>query len=585
MSKKLLGVLIGCLALNLAVSAQANQQCGSDFIQNKMLQDSSYVEHQQLAEARIQENIISRKNHKTAESVYTIPVVVHVVHLGESIGVGSNISDAQVISGVQQLSDAFRNKDGLSVDVNIDFALATMDPSCNPTNGINRVDGSVVANYASAGVMLSGSGADEETIKNLSKWPSNSYYNIWLVTEIDNNNGGNGTQGFAYFPGAGPDVDGALILNSAWGNQGTAKSWANQGETGVHEIGHALNLYHTFEGDNSGVSCPSDGCGSGIGDCCDDTSPHIRSSSDCLTSATNSCTGLQNDDVIHNFMDYSSQDCGYLFTSDQKARMRAALETERSGLIHSKAFNSPLTFAVPKASSCTPVTSQTGLNSLTAGILEVKVNNDTYASGYSKQDGGYLDVTTSCISSFQIYDADPVQLSVSVGVNTNIVKAWIDYDNNGVFDDATEKVFDESIASKQTKSAAISIPVNAVRNSFLRMRVMNDIGSVSSPCHNPTYGQAEDYALIIKTGNSVKKTIASRELTIYPNPFSDVFSVNAIETEGTVYTIVDLNGKMIQEGSLPKGTAEVIFIAPGGIYLMIISDGSTITTKRIVKMD
>lgn len=583
--KKIVGVVLSFLALTTGVIAQGeSHQCGSDVIHKRMLKDTNYLKQQQLIEARVQSHIANHKNKKSTAAVYTIPVVVHVIHLGESIGVGHNISDAQVISGVQQLTDAFRNKDGLGVDVNIEFELATMDPNCSVTSGINRVDGSVVANYSTAGVKLSGTGADEEAIKNLSRWPNNSYYNIWLVSEIDNNNGGNGTQGFAYFPGAGPEVDGALILNSAWGNQGTAKSWANQGETGVHEIGHALDLYHTFEGDNGGVSCPTDGCGSGVGDCCDDTSPHIRSSSDCLTSATNSCTGLQNDDVIHNYMDYSSQDCGYLFTTDQTERMRAALETERTGLINSRAFDTPLSFVVPKANSCTPVTSQTGLDSFTAGILEVKMNEFTHASGYAKQDGGYLDVTSSCIGSIVVYDADPLELSVTVGVNTNIVKAWIDYNDDGVFDNATEKVFDESIPSKGTGSAWISIPGAAVRNTFIRMRVMNDLGSVATPCHNPTYGQAEDYALIIKSGNSAQTT-AVNSVSIYPNPFNDSFTVENIQNSGANYEIYDLKGKLIQASTVPKGTSIITLNAIAGVYVISIQDGNVTQTKRIIKVD
>ena len=73
------------------------------------------------------------------------------------------------------------------------------------------------------------------------------------------------------------------------------------------ELGHGLGLYHTFEGDNDGTSCPSNTDCSTDGDRCCDTPPHDRTSG-CPTSGNNACgtpwAGHQN-----NFMDYSSASC------------------------------------------------------------------------------------------------------------------------------------------------------------------------------------------------------------------------------------------------------------------------------------
>ncbi len=125
--------------------------------------------------------------------IYTIPVVVHVIHEGEAYGMGSNISDEQIFSAISAMNDDFRkvsgtNGYGAGVDVQIQFCLASRNPSGQPTTGINRVNGSSVALYADQGIESSGAaGADEATVKALSTWPRTEYVNIRIVNEIENN--------------------------------------------------------------------------------------------------------------------------------------------------------------------------------------------------------------------------------------------------------------------------------------------------------------------------------------------------------------------------------------------------------------
>ena len=138
--------------------------------------------------------------------IYTIPVVVHVIHKGEAIGTGSNISDAQIQSAIDNLTDTYRNAFGNSIDNNIEFRLAVRDEDCNVTNGIVRVDGRGVAGYTANGVSAGTAGADENTLKDLSKWNTDQYMNFWIVSEIDGNNGGAGIQGWANLPFPGYDA-------------------------------------------------------------------------------------------------------------------------------------------------------------------------------------------------------------------------------------------------------------------------------------------------------------------------------------------------------------------------------------------
>lgn len=85
----------------------------------------------------------------------------------------------------------------------------------------------------------------------------------------------------------------------------------NEGDTLTHELGHYLNLDHTFNGGCSG------------GDSVDDTPWEKNERYGCPSSAVSSCGSV---DPVHNFMDYTDDHCMCTFTAGQHARVWAALE-------------------------------------------------------------------------------------------------------------------------------------------------------------------------------------------------------------------------------------------------------------------
>lgn len=272
------------------------------------------------------------------DQIFTIPVVFHVIHLGEDVGVGTNISDEQILDALRIVNEDLRKTpntwgDGDGVDTEIELCLARRDPNGVPTSGINRVNGNQWTDYPLYGISSAPNqpGTQENLIKTATSWDRSKYINVWIVSEIQGNNGNAGVQGYAYFPTP-SIIDGIVLLHNVVGSIGNVKETHNKSRVFVHEVGHYFGLYHTFEGYTSCYNASNESDCVVQGDKVCDTPPTISNSS-CYPSF-NDCPITQRE----NYMDYTNQDCRNMFTQGQKSRMRSnygLFHYTRQGLLES----------------------------------------------------------------------------------------------------------------------------------------------------------------------------------------------------------------------------------------------------------
>ncbi|MDB5271986.1 MAG: hypothetical protein JWO58_353 [Chitinophagaceae bacterium] len=323
-NKPLYFLLLFCLAFTHGIVAQTlPEKCATMQVQEFYdLQHPARKVQRALFEQKIQQHILaqkSRQNRTTSGTIYTIPVVVHVIHNVSSGAItGTNISDQQITSQIAVLNEDYRrlNADAsntpsmyqpVAADVEFQFCLAVRNPAGDPTTGINRIY-NPQAKYEAI--------TDDVLIKSQSYWPSDQYLNIW-VCDLDN-----GVLGYAHFPSDASDnegnaeTDGVVIDYAAFGRNYSSSSKYNLGRTATHEIGHWFNLIHIW-GDES--DCSGD-------DFCADIPP----CSDLYYAAKPSCVApfqCSNWRMIQNYMDYSDDACMNMFTADQRDRMHAAMNT------------------------------------------------------------------------------------------------------------------------------------------------------------------------------------------------------------------------------------------------------------------
>tara|TARA_B100000424_G_scaffold145767_1_gene110999 strand:- start:7129 stop:8880 length:1752 start_codon:yes stop_codon:yes gene_type:complete len=275
----------------------------------------------------------------------TLPVVFHIVHTGSAQE--NNVSDEQILSQIDVLNEGFE-------DSKIQFCVAVRDPDGNPTNGITRYDASWNEQYVSQGVsngQMAGVGWDQEAMKESSGcWNPDEYINYYVVSEINDNDGENGIQGFAYLGPTGDCRDGVVVLYNATGTVGVQKPGRTLGFTGVHEMGHHLSLWHTFSNTSS--------CGSETN--CETQGDQVCDTPSTLSNVYSCDNPVCPDALTENFMDYSPETCKDAFTVGQAERMHEMLQGSRQGLVDNLSCVPVVDFDVTAGSAyyqqewCTP---------------------------------------------------------------------------------------------------------------------------------------------------------------------------------------------------------------------------------------
>lgn len=218
-----------------------------------------------------------------------INVYFHVVNNGTGTAEG-NIPDSQIIAQMSVLNSAYAGT-GWS------FNLVSTDRTTN-------------AAWYTAGPGSSAEAAMKSALRRGSAAELNFY----------TSNPGDGLLGWATFPSSyasRPLDDGVVVLFSSLPG-GDAAPY-NLGDTGVHEVGHWMGLYHTFQS----------GC-TKKGDLVADTAAEKSPSFGCPV-GRDTCTGTKypGNDPIENFMNYTDDACMGTFTLGQDARMDTFFTTYR----------------------------------------------------------------------------------------------------------------------------------------------------------------------------------------------------------------------------------------------------------------
>lgn len=294
-----------------------NRGCGSmEYKEMEEKADPSIKIVRAQIESQVRDYIANQKINPTAHAVITIPVVFHVVYNTAAENVSNNCIAQTLIAlnnDFRKLNSDFTTKtpsafQPLGADCEIQFCMATVDPTGAATTGITRTSTSVTTFSGNNAVKYTSQGGKDI-------WNRNNYVNLW-VCDL-----GSSLLGYAQFPGGAAATDGVVChyyyLVSAGGCGGAPY---DKGRTTVHELGHWFGLLHIW-GD---ATCGNDNVS--------DTPTQQTYNVGCPSFPHVTCSNGPNGDMFMNYMDYTDDACMVMFTTGQKNVMAGIMNTTRASL-------------------------------------------------------------------------------------------------------------------------------------------------------------------------------------------------------------------------------------------------------------
>ena len=183
-----------------SVNPPRNEKCGFAYVMNQAVARGFRSDE---FEAQLKALIQQRAAQRSAVTIYTVPVIFHIVHRGEAVGTYPNLSAALVAAQIDQLNKDYSNLSGstygVATDAGLRFCAAVVDPAGKPLAepGIHRIN-AVDSTWSNTATMDRGTLVNyfDNTIKPRSIWDAFSFVNVWTANISTSN-----LLGYASFPG------------------------------------------------------------------------------------------------------------------------------------------------------------------------------------------------------------------------------------------------------------------------------------------------------------------------------------------------------------------------------------------------
>ena len=285
------------------------RQCASsEILEQQIAASPARAKYMQDLEIKTQKFAERPVANRLDQTLY-IPVVVHVVSTNSDL-----VTDIQIASQITVLNKDFTrtNSELFNSAVYLaGYSLANV-PDCKIQFVLKQTvrKQTTVASFGTNDAVKKSAQGGSDAVDATTK------LNLW-VCDLSG-----GLLGYAQFPGGAVATDGIVIDYQGFGTSAATTGYSlypafNLGRTATHEVGHWLNLRHIW----GNAKCGNDFV--------TDTPLHDASNGGCPAVGLKSRCQAKPLEQWMNYMDYTDDQCMYMFSAGQKVRMDAALDASR----------------------------------------------------------------------------------------------------------------------------------------------------------------------------------------------------------------------------------------------------------------
>lgn len=173
-----------------------------------------------------------------------------------------------------------------------------------------------------------------------------------------------------------------------------------------------------------------------------------------------------------------------------------------------------------------------------------------------------------------------------VSPNAAFVTAWIDFNANGIFE-TSEIILNSTGSSSNISNGQFSVPslasVGGNISCAVTMRVVFSNTAVANGCGNFAYGEVEDYDVYLSAESNlgINDWKKDNEISVYPNPTSDILQVSGISSE-LEYTIYNAVGQKISKGKTNHKKINVNHLI-NGVYFIEFNEKENQVRLKFIK--
>ncbi|WP_291721104.1 GEVED domain-containing protein [Bernardetia sp.] len=235
-------------------------------------------------------------------------------------------------------------------------------------------------------------------------------------------------------------------------------------------------------------------------------------------------------------------------------------------------------------------------------IQRVRVGSIDNNSGAN---GGYADFTnlSTSLAKGTSYNIT-INPAWSGRTYSEAYNVWIDYNQDGDFNDSGELVYSRAKTTSSSVSGSFTVPSSA-QNGSTRMRVTMKYNANASSCETFSYGEVEDYTVVIGSSNRINPAPTafhnedraqearfgnglkdeSVAFVAFPNPANSTLNVRlgyfSTDSEVTIYSVT--GAQLVRQTLASQETAINISKLPKGMYILSVNNGREVETIKFIK--